>query len=228
MKKFFLLHFILLLSISAFAQSLSVSSFTKSNKKPKVEHTFGANALYLTRVGNSETPPINIISPYLLDYQLQKGRVGARFGLGGRFNRALTKEDGFADSEVATDYRTDLRGGMFVVKTFDKEGRFGIRYGLDAFFASSNDVLIQESGFDRVRFEEQIVAYGGGLTFALRCEVVKNLIIYSELSMYGRYAKQKNQVDFENFPNANDKSEIVIGSDIWMISPVNMFVSYRF
>ena len=46
--------------------------------------------------------------------------------------------------------------------------------------------------------------------------------------MYGRYSKEKRKVDFENFPNANDQSEIVLGGDIWMISPINMFVSYRF
>ena len=206
----------MLLSISAFAQSESL------------EQTFGANTLYLTRIGNSETPPINIISPYLLDYRVQKGAVGARLGLGGRFSRVLIKEEGFADHEIDIDYRTDARGGVFIVKTFDEKNRFGVCYGLDAFFASSSDVLIQDSSFDRVTFTEKIVSYGGGLTFGLQYEVIENLIIYSELSMYGRYAEQRNKVNFENFPNANDQSEIAIGSDIWMISPINMFVSYRF
>ena len=219
MKKILLLHLLLLITISVFAQS---------NKEAKIAHIFGANTLYLTRIGESETPPINIISPYLLDYRVQKGTVGARLGLGGRLNRTLIKDEGFADSETIVDYRTDIRGGVFVAKTFDEKGKFGISYGLDVFLSSSNDVLIQDSSFDRVTFSEKIVAYGGGLTFALRYEVIKNLIIHSELSMYGRYAEQKNEVDFENFPNANDESQITIGTDIWMISPVNLFVSYRF
>ena len=184
--------------------------------------------MYLIRIGETETPPISVLSPYLLDYRIQKGTVGARLGLGGRFNRTLTKEEGFADNEIALDYRTDFRGGVFVTKTFDEKGRFGVSYGLDAFFASSSDVLIQDSGFDRVTFTKKINAYGGGLNFSLRYEVIENLIIHSELSMYGRFAKQNNEVDFENFPNANDESEIVIGTDIWMISPINLFVSYRF
>ena len=219
MKKIFLLQFIILLSISAFSQSDTLK---------KLEHTFGANALYLTKIGETETPPISVISPYLLDYRIQKGTVGARIGLGGRFNRVITKEEGFADNEIDIDYRTDFRSGVFVSKTFDEQGRLGVSYGLDGFISSSSNILIQDSSFDRVTFSEQITSYGGGLTFSLRYELIENLIFYSELSMYGRYAEQKNKVDFENFPNGNNESNITIGTDIWMISPINMFISYRF
>jgi hypothetical protein len=219
MKKILLLHLILLTTLGLQGQSDSSASFRQ---------TFGANTLYIVNIGESETPPISVLSPYLLDYSIQKGKIVARLGLGGSLSRVLTKEEGFADHEIDLKYKTDFRAGVYTVKTFDPKGRFGVSYGFDAFLSSASDVLIQDSAFDRVTTSKRILSYGGGVTFALRYEIIKNLIIHSELSMYGRYAKQRDKVSFENFPNANDVSDITIGTDIWIISPINIFVSYRF
>lgn len=209
-------NILLLLMIALF------STLTQAQKKD-LQHSIGLNSLYIIKNVNS-----NILSPYFLQYEVAKEDIAFRFGLGGFYDNFLAKETGFANSETESNYRMDARAGLVFKKKLDENDKWNCWIGVDIFYSLINNAQIDDSGFDKVTLSEKTNAFGAGPTVEISYQLLENLSLSTDFSIYFRSSQVRKEEKFENFPNFNDIDISEITTDIWLLSPINLYLTIAF